>query len=309
MVRLTTNLPLRIIHERTQAEQEAAPQGARVRAAAVRPPPVAGQLPCLRGLLLLLPVVTSAQCRCWYLADAETSQVARYGPCTCGLNTGCTLARSRVCTAWWHSSLSQPLVVVRAAHRRRVGCSPVRCRAAVLCWRRCCSWCGTWRRRMRSVLCWCCAWLWFFCILRGAPCGRSRSRVSPGDEDCHSVPCPLSARWDGTRRAAALHPPPSCVLAGIDRTLPSVSSSYLDSMACYDIPERTNSVSSRNGDSLLDVASGTYELLLRFHADGLGAARWGASASVLPNLLPPRHGAASAYIPGPTHCPARPLTR
>ena len=69
-------------------------------------------------------------------------------------------------------------------------------------------------------------------------------------------------------------------------------------MACYDIPERTNSVSSRNGDSLLDVASGTYELLLRFHADGLGAARWGASASVLPNLLPPRHGAASAYIPG-----------
>ena len=58
------------------------------------------------------------------------------------------------------------------------------------------------------------------------------------------------------------------MLAGIDRTLPSVSSSYLDSMACYDIPERTNSVSSRNGDSLLDVASGTDKVLLRFHADG-----------------------------------------
>jgi len=61
------------------------------------------------------------------------------------------------------------------------------------------------------------------------------------------------------------------VLAGIVLTLPShgrVEFVPQLVMACYDIPERTKSVASRNGDSLLDVASGTDEVLLRFHADG-----------------------------------------
>ena len=74
-----------------------------------------------------------------------------------------------------------------------------------------------------------------------------------------------------TWRAAALHPPPSCLLAAIVLTLPShgrVEFVPQLVMACYDIPERTKSVASRNGDSLLDVASGTDKVLLRFHADG-----------------------------------------
>ena len=91
-----------------------------------------------------------AHCRCWYLADAETSQVARHGPCTCGLKTGCTLARSRVCTAWWRSSSSQSLVAVPAARRRlhRWGLGAHPCPASA-------------GEQM----------------LRGAPCGRSRSRA------------------------------------------------------------------------------------------------------------------------------------
>ena len=91
-----------------------------------------------------------AHCRCWYLADAETSQVARHGPCTCGLKTGCTLARSRVCTAWWRSSSSQSLVAVPAArhrlHRWGLGAHPCPASAGEQ-------------------------------MLRGAPCGRSRSRA------------------------------------------------------------------------------------------------------------------------------------
>ena len=34
------------------------------------------------------------------------------------------------------------------------------------------------------------------------------------------------------------------------------------------MPERTQPAASRNRDSLLDVASGTDEVLLQFHADG-----------------------------------------
>lgn len=57
-------------------------------------------------------------------------------------------------------------------------------------------------------------------------------------------------------------------------------------MACYDIPERTKSVASRNGDSLLDVASGTDEVLLRFHADGRpGCGAVGALALRMPRQL------------------------